>query len=596
MTVYLKDLEILTLDCQTTGANPDRGHLLEIGWLKIRASSLEKKTADPRPQAHLVKLPDVVEIPRTVERITGISSEDLKTATAPNKIWNKLVQVSQDAAARNPNSQCPAVIHFARFEEPFLRDLHQKYQPHDPFPLRVICTHEIARRLLPDLPRRGLRAIAGYFGHAMPELKRSADHALATAVIWKNLIALLNREANILTLNQLLKWMESSAPAARSQRSYPMDDQIRRNLPDQPGVYRMLRANGDVLYIGKAKSLKKRVNGYFRQTGSPGEHILEMLTQAYKLDYTVTGSALEAALLETDQIKHHSPPYNIALRRGRRELVFGSRDFNDFSRQTDKAHPIGPLPAGNLNTAMKSFATLIEAQDSRDSQQEMDIAHTLMGIPSEYAAEQDCLQAGIEVFRLRHLNAMHRRHHDELDEGHPFRILTALGAQFWREHLERQEVDAALEEVDPEESESTQDENGQHVWTPEDVCCVIEGVIRRAAHLIRRSRWFCILSEASLVWTSPAAGDHHRILLGLKKGAVAHRADLKLDQRIPVPPNYAIPTGRRKQNIDLMTYDRLRVLTTELRRLIIENRNVELGLRPRVTLRNTELKKVLRWV
>ena len=75
-----------------------------------------------------------------------------------------------------------------------------------------------------------------------------------------------------------------------------------------------------------------------------------MLTQAYQLDFSVAGSALEAALMETDEIKHRSPQYNIALRGGRRELVFGSRDLQDFTRQPDKAHPIGPLPAGNLMT------------------------------------------------------------------------------------------------------------------------------------------------------------------------------------------------------------------------------------------------------
>jgi len=582
----LDNLHVLALDCQTTGANPQKGHLLEIGWAKAGAPTCENLD-DLQPQSYLAKLPDADEIPRTVRRITGIDTDDLKRALAPKEIWRKLVKASQDVAAGNHDKICPAVIHFSRFEVPFLRDLHQKHQPRTAFPLQVVCTHEIARRLLPDLPRRGLRAMAGYFGHAMPELRRSADHALATAMIWKNLIALLKHEANILTLNQLLKWMTSSAPAARSQRAYPMDDEIRRNLPDQPGVYRMMRNNGDVLYIGKAKSLKKRVNSYFRQTGSPGEHILEMLTQAYQLDFTVASSALEAALLETDEIKHRSPPYNVALRRRRRELVFGSRDLQDFSRQTDKAHPIGPLPAGNLNPAMTSFAALIEAQDSADLQQLTEIANPLLGISLEYAPELDCLRAGIEIFRQRYI--------DELHQGHPYRILTALGAQFWRKHLECQELDAEAP-VAPEEGDSAQDEKDRRVWTPEDVSHVIEGVIRRAAHLIRRTRWFCMLSEATLVWTSPTAGDHHRILLGLKKGAVAQRAKLKLNQKVPVPPDYALSVDQRKQNIDLMTYDRLRVLTTELRRLVAENRNIELCLKPRVTLRNPELKKVLRWV
>jgi len=131
---------------------------------------------------------------------------------------------------------------------------------------------------------------------------------------------------------------------------------------------------------------------------------------------------------------------------------------------------------------------------------------------------------------------------------------------------------------------------------PEDVAHLIEGVIRRAAHLIRRTRWFCILSESSLAWTSPAGGDHGKILLSLKKGAVAYREKLGIGQKVPVPQDYASPPCLRKQDIDLMTYDRLRVLTTELRRLVAEGRNVELRLRPSAKLGNSELEKVLRWV
>ena len=291
MTISLDDLHILALDCQTTGAHPGNGHLLEIGWVKARASAMEKPE-DLQPEAYLFKLPAEDEIPRSVKRITGITEEDLEAASAPKKIWRKLARVTQDVAATHHSAICPAVIHFSRFEEPFLRDLFNKnHSPHS-FPFQLICTHEIAKRLLPGLPRRGLRAIAGYFGHSMPELRRSADHATATAFIWKNLVALLKHDANILTLEQLVEWMKSCAPKGRSRRSYPMDPEIRRNLPEQPGVYRMLRANGDVLYIGKAKSLKQRVSSYFRQTGSPGEHILEMLTQAYKLDYTLTPGSL----------------------------------------------------------------------------------------------------------------------------------------------------------------------------------------------------------------------------------------------------------------------------------------------------------------
>ena len=193
----------------------------------------------------------------------------------------------------------------------------------------------------------------------------------------------------------------------------------------------------------------------------------------------------------------------------------------------------------------------------------------------------------MEIFRQRHQGV--------LQQGHPYRILTGLGARLWREHLERLELEAT-EETDTDETEAQQTEDDRQVWVPEDVAHLIESVIRHAAHLIRRSRWFCVLSEASLAWTSPVARDHDKILLSLKKGAVAQRGKLGIDQKVPVPPGYAIPINLRKQNIDLITYDRLRVLTTELRRLVAEDRKIEIRLRPTAILGNPELKKVLRWV
>jgi hypothetical protein len=114
--------------------------------------------------------------------------------------------------------------------------------------------------------------------------------------------------------------------------------------------------------------------------------------------------------------------------------------------------------------------------------------------------------------------------------------------------------------------------------------------------LIRRSRWFCILSEASLAWTSPVAGDHNKMLMNLNAGAVAHRGKLRIDEKTPIPSGHIMSIERRKQNIDLLTYDRLRVLTTELRRLVAEDRKIELCLRPTAMLGNPELKRILRWV
>lgn len=98
MTVSLAELKILSLDCQATGANPQKGHLLELGWMSTCASPTNKSHASG-VQAYLNRLP-----------------------------------------------------------------VDEK------------------------IPRRGLRAIAGYFSHSMPELKRSADHVVATTFIWKKMI------------------------------------------------------------------------------------------------------------------------------------------------------------------------------------------------------------------------------------------------------------------------------------------------------------------------------------------------------------------------------------------------------------------------
>ncbi|MGD9363854.1 MAG: hypothetical protein PVH85_33640, partial [Desulfobacterales bacterium] len=133
MIATLTDLKILALDCQATGANPHKGHLLEIGWFPTQASAADNSTLTGL-QAYLVSLPVDAVIPRPVERITGISSNVAATGISSKIVWERLVETAQQIAIRNPLSSCPLVIHFARFEKPFLRQLHQKHSPKYAFP------------------------------------------------------------------------------------------------------------------------------------------------------------------------------------------------------------------------------------------------------------------------------------------------------------------------------------------------------------------------------------------------------------------------------------------------------------------------------
>ena len=490
--------------------------------------------------------------------------------------------------SENQLAVCPTVIHFARFEKPFLKDLHQKNDPESPFPFQIVCTHEIAVRLLPDLPRRGLRAIAGYFGHSMPELRRSADHVVATAFIWNKLIEMLNLNLGIDTLDQLCGWMASTEPASRSQRIYPMAPEKRLRLPDKPGIYRMLRANGDLLYIGKAKSLKKRVNSYFRPKAPHAEHTLEMLTQAQKLDFTLTGSALEAAIQESDEIKRHSPPYNIALRKRQRQLVFCTKNLSRHARVADGDYTIGPLPDGRFIAAVSAMGHWITDGCRSADQELLSIGCTIMGLSSEYAPDITCLKEGFDIFREDHC--------DPLKNQSPLRLLTGLGATLWRRRMEAAEA-AEENTSDNDDDELAQNgSNDTRVWTPESVARSIEHMVLHSAHLIRRARWFYLLSESSLAWESANRSDQLKTLVVFEGGSVFKRDDIESAAKVPVPPGFDKSFRRRQKQFSLMTYDRLRILTTELRRLISENRNIELRLGPMVTLGYEELKKALRWV
>src|SRR5271154_6471375 len=86
-----------------------------------------------------------------------------------------------------------------------------------------------------------------------------------------------------------------------------------KTLPDQPGVYRMLDAKGDVLYVGKAKSLKKRVASYAK-TGGHSERISRMIADTAEMLFVTTASEIEALLLESNLIKRLKPRYNVSYR------------------------------------------------------------------------------------------------------------------------------------------------------------------------------------------------------------------------------------------------------------------------------------------
>jgi len=542
----LSHLEVLVVDCQATAAAP-RGHLLEIGWARVLSTTIT------HAHASLIALPDGEQISPAVARITGISEHMMRSAVDGRCAWRELT----DQAASLTQQPAPTVIHFARFEQPFLRTLAAGVCPLD-----VVCTRDIARRLLPHLPRCSLRALAGYFGRAVGALRRSADHVDATAFVWHELVGLLERQG-VSTWGALHDWLDGPATPIRCRRRiWPMPRDLRLSLPTAPGIYRMLRTDGSVLYIGKAVSLHHRVNSYFRKQAGVPERLLEMLSQARAISFHVTPSPLEAALLEPDEIKRHRPPYNVALTTERRALWFTSLDLGARSRQPSPHCPLGPFASADTLDQFAALARAGRAALTSGSRGPDDGTFTA-GYDRLYATHPELSRVDLSEYAK----------------------LLRLGTRLWREGRRDREVD---------ENDANDTRRGVTVWTREFVHVSLEWLALRAALARRRAIWLTRLFDSSVVWREP--GDSCARLMVIENGEVVSREAVDAHATPPIPPGYRRPVAARREAFTLGSFDRLRVLTTELKRLTAAGAPVALRLGVGPALDEPRLASALWWV
>jgi len=139
-----------------------------------------------------------------------------------------------------------------------------------------------------------------------------------------------------------------------------------RNLTQRPGVYRMVSGSGEVLYVGKARNLKKRVSSYFNRS-QKSARIELMLTQVEDVQITVTHTEAEALILENNLIKELRPRYNVLLRDDKSYPWIYLSSHQDFPRlsfhrgaRKGPGRWFGPFPSGGavretLNTLQKVF-------------------------------------------------------------------------------------------------------------------------------------------------------------------------------------------------------------------------------------------------
>lgn len=479
----LKELPVFLLDCQTTGMRPPAGRILEIAWSVTNAT---EETSEV--ESYLVSLPEGESVPYRVRELTGITDEEMSEARPLEEVFSRFSERAREVA----------VIHYAQFEKPFLADLFG-----GEIPFEVVCTHALIKRLFPDLPSMNIRGAAGFFGDPIGAIKRADSHVKATHRIWRGLVAKLEQDG-VTDLEGLRTLLAAPASKKKAGRyTYRLDRARRLELPDQPGVYRMLAKTGEVLYVGKATSLKSRVNSYFRGKAGRDRRKLEMLAQVWDLNVTACKTALEAALLEADEIKRFNPPYNVVMKRGRRHLVFYSRDFSSVSREQNAEHPIGPFRNSNWIEHLR----LIEADQ---------LDEVFYDPPAT-----EVLRAGWELFR-------------EVFRGSGVRDMLAFGLRL---------PPLVVEETEEEETEEEEDRE----YTPEEVAAKFERLFRRAADEYRRAREMTRLLDARVVLMIE---DEERVL-DFASGTIGG-AQVKRD----------FPWS----GLDIDTFDRISVLLSELRK------------------------------
>ncbi|MCA9803685.1 MAG: GIY-YIG nuclease family protein [Cyanobacteria bacterium HKST-UBA02] len=551
----LVDTPVLILDCQTTGASPATGNLLELAYCLTSAAGAE----EPSIVSYLIQQPEGEPIPPRIVSLTGIDNDDMVEARPPSDALMAL----EEALGLLPSPPL-CLIHYARFELPFLNELflehgeNGQHGPYEQMPFSPVCTFEIARRLYPDLPSRGIRALGGFLGIELEDLKRAPGHVGTTSEIWKHLAARLAEEG-VTTRGDLDEFLSTKARRRTGKLQYQLSPEKRLNLPDNPGVYRMLNRQGRVLYVGKATSLKSRVNSHFRGRKRKTSSSFELLTQVCDLDYTVCRTPFEAALLEVEEIKRYDPPYNASLKNNDRRVWFYSDDFESAATACDDVHHIGPF---------SSESTIGNIRLLSDAIEEGEISPELVYLDEE--AEPEVIETGLEMFLARHGLAPFSR----IGAG----ALLLIGMRLWRswrnyirlvealadeesedeenedeegEEASRQDQEDALSE-DLQETDDLEDEGEDEDLeendeiTPEDVCARIESLLTGAARQYLQGKELKALSQCRITYGAEDLELVVRDGLALVEAAGISRED------------------RNLSGFDIETFDRLRVLLTEI--------------------------------
>jgi DNA polymerase III subunit epsilon len=235
-----------------------------------------------------------------VVNLTGINNEMLRSAPKFYEVAKRIIEITEGAII---------VAHNAKFDNRILTTEFDRLGYN--FDKNTLCTVELSKELIPDMPSYSLGKLVRSLGIPITDRHRAQGDAKATVELFK---MLLQKDLN----KEIIKASVRKDP--KRHLDTKLLDLI-AEAPSETGVYYMHNEEGEIIYIGKSKNIKKRLTQHFTNDNRKSKKIqLEVAAVTYEL----TGNELIALLKESEEIKRKKPQYNRALRRTLFQYQLGS--------------------------------------------------------------------------------------------------------------------------------------------------------------------------------------------------------------------------------------------------------------------------------
>jgi DNA polymerase III epsilon subunit family exonuclease len=335
--LQLEDATYVVVDLETTGLRPGSSQICEIGAVKVVGFEIvdEFETlVDPR-----------VALSPTITAITGLTNGQLRGAPVPRVAVSRFLSFAGDAVL---------VAHNARFDLAFL-DRETELLTGSRLAAPVVDTVSLARRVLAGrVPRASLAQLSYFFGTSVQPCHRALPDAQATAEVLLALIGLA-QERGARTVADLV-----ALSATRTRRVFDKRH-LAYGAPTRPGVYRFYDRNDQLLYVGRARDLRARLRSYFR-SDRQRPAVEAALAAVERIDWTVLGSELEAAVEELRLIRELRPPANARVARPDRYVWLRKRGDGVCA---SPAPPINSLLQGPIRSRRRAqvAARLLRADE-----------------------------------------------------------------------------------------------------------------------------------------------------------------------------------------------------------------------------------------